>query len=121
MIKINPNERLGISDCLNHPWFKNEKLNEIQISVITNRHNSKKLSNADEKNNPFSSNIRIKRIQKTTVHNTRSTSMGVGINDMFLNNDSNIPSTQDGKRKNSNIKGIFNFFKKNYFKICQIW
>ena len=104
MIKINSNERLGISDCLNEPWFKNEKLNEIQISKITNRQNIKKLSYADEKNNPFSSNIRIKRIQKTTVNNARSTSMGNGINDMFLNNDSNIPSTHDNKRKNSNNK-----------------
>jgi len=39
---IQSKDRLGILDCLNHPWIKNEKLNENQILKIFNKQKAKK-------------------------------------------------------------------------------
>jgi len=65
MCHKNPSKRLEILDILNHPWFKNEKLNEEEIKEIKNKQKLKKVKtlkndkNDKDETNDFAENLDI--------------------------------------------------------------
>lgn len=112
MVNVKAKERLGILDCLNHPWFKNEKLDEKLISKIINKQKIKKQKNIVEATDIDPSIIKPKKNlfkeRKLIINsNLRSTSSGAKGHNLISPRDNNFPSIQEnkGSRFNTHSKG----------------
>ena len=137
MVNVQAKERMGILDCLNHPWFKNEKLDEKLISKIINKQKIKKQKNIGEATDIDPNIIKpkknlIKERRLVINPNLRSTSSNIKGHNLISPRDNNFPPIHEnkGSRLNSQSKGIILisfiiknnnccwvfFFKLNYFK-----
>ena len=102
----NPNKRLEILDCFNHPWFKNEKLEEEEANKITNKIKFKKLKsikNDDEDNSYTIKKQKMKRVTEGAIANQRWNSLS----DRNLDNKKTFGNVKDQKN-NSVYKGKIN-------------
>lgn len=124
MVTVKAKERMGILDLLNHPWFKNEKLDEMQIAKIFNKQKIKKPKNLTEaieidhyQIKPKKNFIREKKLAVNS--NSRPTSSGYKAHNLISPRDHNFPPIPENKasRFNTHSKGIK---KKKISKIIYI-
>ncbi len=118
MINIKAKERIAILDSLNHPWFKNEKLDDKLVSKIINKQKIKKqknIANATDidpnifKPRPKNYAIKEKKLEiKTSVRSTSSDPKG---HSMISPRENCFPPIPEYKvcRFNTNSKGIIIF------------
>jgi hypothetical protein len=104
MCNIKPNERLEILDILNHPWFKNEILNDEDIKKIRNKEKIKKMKSIK---NDF-----IEKGEKGYIHNSNNKDQG---NNFGINLNKNL-DTKKLKRKEKdsyNLRSVSQSIKYN--------
>jgi len=118
MVAIKSKERLGILDCLNHPWIKNEKFDEKSIPKIINKQRIKKQKNIGESNeldlNSIKSKNNINKENKLMINpNMRSTSTGSRNNNFFSPRETGFPPIPENKNTNTRFsthsKGILKY------------
>lgn len=120
MVNVKAKERIGILDCLNHPWFKNEKLDEKLIPKIINKQKIKKQKNVAESTeidpNVLKPKKNFVKERKLVMNpNIRSTSTNAKAHNLISPRDGNFPPIRENKdiRFNTHSKGIFILSIKN--------
>jgi len=113
MVTVKAKERMGILDLLNHPWFKNEKLDEKQIAKIFNKQKIKKQKNNSDATeidlNIIKPRKNLLREKKLLINpNLRSTCSSAKAHNLISPGNHNFPLIQENKGSsfNSHSRGI---------------
>jgi hypothetical protein len=115
MVVVPSKERLGILDCLNHPWIKNEKFDENAIPKIINKQKIKKQKIILDRDEIELNTNKIKNVhindkrKKLSINNLviRSTSGGSRDNNYFSPKNSNFQVIRNSNTRFGTVcKGI---------------